>query len=148
VDGPHGNLEEEEETMRSWTRHTFGRRIVLALAVGALIAPAAQARIPDPDDDGVGGQYGPPDAWQVNILADHPRTRDASTPQSGVAAQLGSTIPAGGRSPAAPIAAGDGFDYGDAAVGFGAAAGIGLLGVGAGITIHRRSERRLPRAGA
>jgi hypothetical protein len=39
-------------------------------------------------------------------------------------------------------AAGDGFDYGDAAVGAGVAGGIALLTVAGGLTVRRRSQLR------
>jgi hypothetical protein len=135
--------------MKSLTRRSLSRSIVLALAVAALIGPTAQAKLPDPDEDGVGGQYGPPDAWQYNVIASQLRTRHASTPQkSVVATQIGSpdlqpTVPGAGQPATAPAASDDGFDYRDAAIGFGTAAGIALLSIVAGITIHRRGGRRL-----
>jgi hypothetical protein len=39
--------------MKFRTRGSVGRRLVLALAVAAIAAPVAQARIPDPDEDGL-----------------------------------------------------------------------------------------------
>jgi hypothetical protein len=51
---------------------------------------------------------------------------------------LAQTVAPRATLPAAPTASANGFDFGDAAVGFATAAGIALLGAGLGLTMRRR----------
>jgi hypothetical protein len=53
---------------------------------------------------------------------------------------LAQTVAPRAALPAAPTASGNGFDFGDAAVGFATAAGIALLGAGLGLTVRRRGS--------
>jgi hypothetical protein len=134
------------------TRRFLCRRLVLALAVAAIAAPVAEAHIPDPDDDGLAASFGAVDGWQANVLAGRPAASGlAGAQNSVVASRLGSpdvtptVAPAGDPAPA-PAASGDGFDFGDAAVGFGTAAGIALVGAGLGLVIRRRGHGTLASA--
>jgi hypothetical protein len=138
--------------MKFRTRRSLGRRLVLALAVAAIAAPVAQAHIPDPDDDGLAASFDAVDGWQANVLATRPAASDLSGAQNSVvASRLGSpdvrpAVSSADHSAPAPAASDDGFDFGDAAVGFGTAAGIALVGAGVGIVIRRRGHGTLASA--
>jgi hypothetical protein len=138
--------------MKFRTRGSVGRRLVLALAVAAIAAPVAQARIPDPDEDGLAPSLGLTDGWQANFLASGPAAPALDGAQNSiVASRLGSpdvrpTVSPVDRPAAALAASHDGFDFGDAGVGFGTAAGIALVGVGIGVVIRRRGHGTLASA--
>jgi hypothetical protein len=103
---------------------TFG--LALVGAVAALAAPAA-ARIDPPSD----ARHGPGSAAALQDLRS-PDARDAALPRKIVVLTL-----SGDRRPAEA----DGFDWNDAALGSGAAAGLLLLLGGAGALTLARSRR-------
>lgn len=120
------------------TRRT---RVALALASCALItAPAAQASLQSD-----GRTYGPP------ASADHVRTTPVavSTTQVLVPGDRGRSdegVPSGPipiQPPPTVIAASHGFDWEDASVGFGAAAGIALLAAGTALSARKLREPRV-----
>ncbi len=117
------------------TRRT---RVALALAACALVtAPAAQASLQSD-----GRTYSQPPA-------DHANTTPAATTHVFVAGDRGRSqegIPTGPLPTPPPqtvIAASSGFDWEDAGVGFGAAAGIALLAAGTVLSARKLREPRV-----
>lgn len=115
------------------TRRT---RVALALASCALVtAPAAQASLQSD-----GRTYSQPAG------DDHARTVPAATthvPVPGNRGRSAENVPAGPLptpSPQTVIAASSGFDWEDAGVGFGTAAGIALLAAGTVLSARRLRE--------
>ena len=113
--------------MRQRRRRLLTRRLVIALAVAAVAAPVAQARLPQGSED-------------------LPAVASAPMENSVVASKLGSpdATAAGsdlGSNPAPSTVSADGFSVGDAAVGFGMAIGIVALGAGVAMTVRRRGHR-------
>jgi hypothetical protein len=118
------------------TRRT---RVALALAACALAtAPAAQASLQSD-----GRTYSQPAG------GDHARTTPAATTQVFVAGDRGHSqegVPAGPFPTPAPqtvIAASGGFDWQDAGVGFGTAAGIALLAAGTVLSARKLRDPRV-----
>jgi hypothetical protein len=117
------------------TRRT---RVALALASCALVtAPAAQASL---QSDGL--------TYSQPAGDDHARTTPAATTHVFVAGNHGRSdegVPAG-RFPTPPqtvIVASSGFDWQDAGVGFGTAAGIALLAAGTVLSARKLREPRV-----
>src|SRR5262245_38236027 len=113
--------------MRQRRRRLLTRRLVIALAVTAVAAPVAQARLPQGSED-------------------LPAVASAPMENSVVASKLGSpdATAAGadlGSNPAPSAISDDSFSFGDAAVGFGMAIGIVALGAGVAVTVRRRGHR-------
>jgi hypothetical protein len=122
-----GDVGEEEEGMRQRRRRLLTRRLVVALAVAAVAAPVAQARLPQGSED-------------------LPAVSSATMENSVVASKLGSpdATAAGtdlGSNGTSGAVSDDGFSFGDAAVGFGMAIGIVALGLGVAVTVRRRGHR-------
>jgi hypothetical protein len=102
-------------------------RIALAVAACALIAaPAAQASLADKEL-----------GFSRPGVNNHARTGSAPITLSGVG------NPAGSFSPPAVRVAANGFDWQDAGVGFGTAAGIALLAAGTVVGARRLREPRV-----
>jgi hypothetical protein len=113
------------------------RSLALAAAVAALAVPAAHG------DRAPAGKYGPLDPWAYNAI--HRSARPASAgaldpwAYNLVAAAKNRTAP---RTAAAAVAtASDSFDWRDAGVGAGSAAGLLLLAAGGARVVVRRRAR-------
>lgn len=149
-------------------RSRFVRRIVLALAVAALLAPAASAvdlRSPDTRDAALaasptGADLRSPDTHDASIPTEpspvgadfrSPDTRDAASAEEPIATLGDLRSPdtreaADGYRPAATSVIvhvpGPGFDWGDAGIGALGAFAVALLAAGAMLVVfrHRRSR--------
>ena len=152
--------------MRSqWGKSRFVRRLALGLAVTAVAAPVAQARV-----DGSTDWSGPgmsenvsrsittyPDAaandaaksygllvqrdGSVESITDHAFVRTIAVYSDSIAAETARSYGPLGASPAL-VSNSEGFDWGDAGIGAGLAFGLVLVGAGASV-----ATRPISRAG-
>jgi hypothetical protein len=106
--------------------------IVTALAVGAITAPSATA------SSGLSPLAGPLALAQSTAPA--PSLSPWAGPLALAHERYGSVTPT--PTIVRVTAPGDGFDYGDAAVGAGVVGGIALLTAAGGLTVRRRSQLR------
>jgi hypothetical protein len=106
-------------------RHTFIRSAAVALTLGALAAPAADAKV-------IGGGGEPPQDLRS------PDARDAAEGRGTFNAPDVIVVDSGKQSPA-PVADEGGIDWGDAGIGAGVLGGIALLAGGGVLVVQRRS---------
>jgi hypothetical protein len=108
-------------TRRAMPSRTLTSALAATLAVGALAAPGALARPAPPD---------PTPAYGGAVAA---RSLDLRTPDAIDAATS--------SEPVSAAPAGDGFAWGDAAIGAGGAVGAVVIALGATVAVTRRRVR-------
>jgi hypothetical protein len=118
----------------STTTRRMRRSLALAIAAGALAAPAASAAPIDPE--GVEAPY------TVNSVEQGQGSEQSPTPSiNAVLGSDGVSTPTSVLA-AAPQTEADGFDWGDAGIGAAAMLAVGAIGAGAALATGRMSRQR------
>jgi hypothetical protein len=130
--------------------HRFTAALAAALATGAVVAPAGWAKPPDlngplPPSAGLSHDLRAPDQRDDRGPGNKPYTAPSTKPFSGSvstsdggAGATGQQLSTSASSPAVSGSSSDGFEWGSAAAGAGAALAIVLAGLGGRLAISRR----------